>query len=58
MNIGVVNNHYRVVLHVRTDFAESWSNREVVKHWHMLYSGTPISQQFEVGATLTKPEID
>lgn len=55
---AVMNNHYHVVLNVRSDIAESWSNHEVVEHWHMLFSGTPISQQFEMGATLTKPEIE
>ena len=55
---AVMHNHYHVVLNVRTDIADSWSNREVVEHWHMLFSGTPASQQFELGAPLTKPEIE
>jgi REP element-mobilizing transposase RayT len=53
---AVMNNHYHVVLNVRSDMAASWSNFEVVERWHRLFSGTPLSQQFELGANLNKGE--
>lgn len=53
---AVMNNHYHVVLNVREDIADSWTNLEVVKRWHKLFSGTAISQLYEVGAPLTSQE--
>jgi len=53
---AVMNNHYHVVLNVRSDMAYAWSNLEVVERWHRLFSGTPQSQQFELGAVLCKSE--
>ncbi|MFT5573768.1 MAG: REP element-mobilizing transposase RayT [Cryomorphaceae bacterium] len=53
---AVMNNHYHVVLNVRSDLSASWSNHEVVERWHRLFSGTPLSQQFELGVPLSKPE--
>lgn len=36
--------------------AAEWTNQEVVERWHRWFSGSSISQQFALGATLTKPE--
>lgn len=55
---AVMNNHYHVVLNVRTDIAESWSNLEVVERWHQLFSGTSLSQQFELGGQLNKSQLE
>ena len=43
---AVMSNHYHVVLHVRSDLANGWSDREVVNRWHSLFSGNVISQRF------------
>lgn len=55
---AVMNNHYHVVLNVRSDMAASWSDHEVVERWHRLFSGTSLSQQFELGEALSDPEKD
>ena len=43
---AVMSNHYHVVLHVRSDLANGWSDREVVNRWHSLFSGNVTSQRF------------
>ena len=55
---AVMNNHYHVVLHVRSDLAAAWSDFEVVERWHRLFSGTSLSQRFEVGGLFSKGEKD
>ena len=55
---AVMSNHYHVVLNVRSDMAESWNPYDVVERWHRLFSGTPLSQQFMLGAPLTKAESE
>jgi hypothetical protein len=47
-----MSNHYHVVLHVRSDIAGLWSDREVVQRWHSLFSGNLISQQFLANESL------
>ena len=32
-----MSNHYHVVLHVDRQKAQSWSDAEVVEHWHNLF---------------------
>lgn len=54
---AVMNNHYHVVLNVRSDLALAWSNEEVVERWHQLFSGTHISQRFAFGAALSEAEF-
>jgi REP element-mobilizing transposase RayT len=53
---AVMSNHYHVVLHVRQDLAESWSNQEVVTRWHQLFNGTLFSRRYLAGDTLLKVE--
>ena len=53
---AVMSNHYHVVLHVRLDIAQSWSDLEVVERWHRLFSGNALSQRFAFGVPLSKPE--
>lgn len=43
---AVMSNHYHVVIHLRPDLAESWSDREVVQRWHSLFNGNLFSQRF------------
>jgi len=54
---AIMNNHYHVVLNVRSDMALSWSTDEVIERWHRLFSGTPLSQAFMAGAVLDKTQI-
>ncbi len=53
---AIMSNHYHVVLHVRSDIARSWSDREVIEHWHQLYSGTLLSSRYLNNAPLNKIE--
>jgi len=55
---AIMHNHYHVVLHVDSEAAASWSEREVCKRWHSLYSGTLLTQRYLKNETLTKPERD
>jgi REP element-mobilizing transposase RayT len=43
---AVMSNHYHVVLHIRPDLSNGWSDREVVKRWHLLFRGNLISQRY------------
>jgi REP element-mobilizing transposase RayT len=49
---AVMNNHYHVVLHLRPDIARSWSKREVVKRWHLIFKGTYLSQCYAANNSL------
>lgn len=53
---AVMSNHYHVVLHVRQDIAQDWSDREVVTRWHQLFNGTLFSQRYLAGDALLKVE--
>ena len=50
---AVMSNHYHVVLHIRPDLSNSWSDSEVVKRWHSLFKGNPFSQRFLDGHALS-----
>jgi REP element-mobilizing transposase RayT len=43
---AVMSNHYHVVLHVRSDLANGWTDRDVVTRWHSLFSGNLLSQRY------------
>ncbi|WP_460312562.1 transposase, partial [Aliiglaciecola aliphaticivorans] len=43
---AVMSNHTHVVLHVNSDKAKHWTDREVAQHWHKLHKGTLLSQKF------------
>ena len=49
---AVMSNHYHVVLRVQPDMAEAWSEREVIRRWHSLFSGNMLSQRFMNGDAL------
>ena len=49
---AVMSNHYHVVLRVQPDMAEAWSEREVIRRWHSLFSGNMLSQRFMNGDVL------
>ena len=54
---AIMNNHYHVVLNVRSDLALAWPDKEVVERWHRLFSGTPTSQRFAFGMELSEAEL-
>ena len=53
---AIMSNHYHVVLHVRSDLAGEWSDREVIERWHQLYAGTLFSSRYLNGVSLNKIE--
>ncbi|WP_189398954.1 transposase [Arenicella chitinivorans] len=53
---AVMSNHYHVVLHVRPDIAEAWSEREVVERWSNLFVGTLFSQRYLAGEPLSEQQ--
>jgi len=53
---AVMHNHYHVVLHVRPDIANNWTELDVVRRWHRLFKGTLFSQRFVRGDPLLKAE--
>jgi len=55
---AVMSNHYHVVLHINHEQALSWSEFEVVEHWHRLFKGSLISQRFCQGEVLNKAELN
>ncbi len=53
---AVMSNHYHVVLHVRQDVAQNWSDHEVITRWHCLFNGNVFSQRYLASGTLRKAE--
>ncbi|UZE96925.1 transposase [Alkalimarinus alittae] len=49
---AVMSNHTHIVLRVNKSRAESWTNHQVIEHWHQLYAGNYLSQRFMAGQTL------
>jgi hypothetical protein len=43
---AITSNHVHLVLCVDKDKAMSWSDKQVVGHWHRLHRGTLLSQKF------------
>jgi len=53
---AVMSNHYHVVLHVRSDIAKGWTDKEVVQRWHSLFSGNTLSKRLLAGISLSESE--
>lgn len=51
-----MHNHYHVVLHVRSDIAQEWTERQVIERWHTLFSGNALSRRFLSEETLSKEQ--
>ena len=52
---AVMHDHTHLVLFIDTSQALSWNTEDVIKRWHLLYSGTLFTQQFSRGELLTTP---
>ena len=46
---AIMSNHYHVVLHINKAQAETWTQDEVINHWHRLFSGSALSQAYIAG---------
>jgi REP element-mobilizing transposase RayT len=53
---AVMSNHVHLVLCVDKDKAMSWSDKQVVGHWHRLHRGTLLSQKFMRNELLSENE--
>ena len=53
---AIMSNHYHLVLIVRPEIAESWSDREVVERWLMLCRGDALGKRFLKGQPLNEDE--
>jgi REP element-mobilizing transposase RayT len=55
---AVMHNHYHVVLHIDTNKAQSWTDRDVINRWHQVFKGTRLSRRFSDGDdTLSDAEM-
>ncbi len=50
---AVMSNHLHLVLRVDLKTASEWTLEQVLQRWHLLYSGTLLSQRFLRGETLS-----
>ena len=51
-----MSNHYHVVLNIRTDIAQSWTDKEIIERWHSLFSGNYRSQRLLTGDLLNNSD--
>ncbi|SQH76452.1 conserved protein of unknown function [Shewanella benthica] len=55
---AVMSNHLHVVLNIDIFQANSWTDREVVEHWHQLFKGTDITRKFVKCEIIESHEIN
>jgi REP element-mobilizing transposase RayT len=55
---AVMSNHLHFVLSVDIYQSNSWTDREVVEHWHQVFKGTDITQKFAKGEVIESHEIN
>ena len=53
----VMSNHLHLVLKVDIFEANSWTDKEVVAHWHQLFKGTEVTQKFAKGELVESFEV-
>ena len=54
---AVMSNHLHLVLHIDIDLANSWSDREVLEHWHKCFKGTEVTQKFAKGELIAAYQV-
>ncbi|MBL4867103.1 MAG: hypothetical protein JKY67_12100 [Pseudomonadales bacterium] len=52
---AVLTNHTHLVLHIDRNSATNWSTNEVIKRWHQLTKGNPITQRYILDPTSLCP---
>ncbi len=55
---AVMSNHYHVILHINSNKAGNWSDKEVCERWHRLFKGSPLSLRYVRGEALDQAEED
>jgi REP element-mobilizing transposase RayT len=53
---AILSNHFHVVLHVDTDKAKGWTDRQVIEQWHRLYKGHMLADRYLAGEVMSKAE--
>ncbi len=53
---SVLHNHYHVILHVDTDYAKEWNEREVISRWERLFSLPLMVQRYVANEALSGAE--
>ncbi|MCG7985457.1 MAG: transposase [Candidatus Thiodiazotropha lotti] len=53
---AILSNHYHVVVHVDSEKAKSWSEREVILKWTQLYKGHLLADRYLSGDAMTTTE--
>ncbi|MET0071327.1 MAG: alpha-amylase family glycosyl hydrolase [Candidatus Thiodiazotropha sp.] len=53
---AIMSNHYHVVLHVDADKAKSWTDRQVIEQWMLLYNGHMLADRYLAGEIMSKAE--
>lgn len=54
---AVMSNHLHLVLKVDIYEANSWTDKDVVEHWHQLFKGTSITNKFAKGEVVESYEV-
>ncbi|MEP4544649.1 MAG: hypothetical protein ABJ000_00620 [Saccharospirillum sp.] len=54
---AVMSNHYHIVLHINSEKAKAWTERQVIERWHRLYSGNFLTQQYMAGKDLYEEQL-
>ena len=44
--LNVLAHHYHIILFIDQSKARSWSTPEVVRRWHQIFNGSPLSRKF------------
>lgn len=55
---AVMSNHYHVVLYIDREMVDNWSEQEVIKRWHGLFSVSVLTERFINGEAMSKAELD
>jgi REP element-mobilizing transposase RayT len=51
---AVMSNHVHMVLHVDVKQVMGWTDKDIVRRWHLLHKGTLLTQIFVTGDTLSE----
>ena len=54
---AVMSNHYHLVLRLRPECAEGWSDDEVLNRWSELFGGPMLVSRYRAGARLGRSEV-
>ncbi len=54
---AIMSNHYHIVLHINKAKNDAWSDQEVIGHWHQLFKGSYLSQEYANGKPLLKAQL-